>query len=690
MKTNTKLLMSLSILAATLPSFAQISYPYFTIQPTNQTANQGFGAGFRSVAYTTNPPVSYQWYFNSNAIPWALTNTLTITNVSPGDAGKYFAVASDGIGFTTSRVVTLTVILPAVLDPKLSANIRVGEDPAGLPDDRRGQTETHLARSYSDPNLLLATCMEGTDGQGAMDCGYSVSTNGGLTWGSRTLVPGLTALSGGTLPLVADPAAAFDLAGNAFLINLPFNQSATYDELDFSKSSDQGQSFLPPQQLFRTNATYSADKDWIAINTFRDSTTVNRIAVAFTRQGGTNQIHCLYSDDGGSTWSPLHALGSTNTTYALPYFLPDGSLAVLYRRDLHGYLTHFDLLESVVSQDGGASFGPPRQVLDLRGLTPDSPSQYEDPVAFAYSAPTACVDHQAGVIYAAVHAWYGPATNRAPRVLFTKSIDRGLTWSQAVPVNDTPARKGVFLPVIAASPDGQHVLITFYDKRNDTGQGNFVDLYLAESFDGGDTWEANLRLTEFSSDLRNAPLNGPDRWLGDYFGLVPALNFDSPAVALWIDDRSGNNDPYAIRINRTKGTTFDAWRKLRFSTNDLANPNISGENADPDGDGIPNLAEYAFGLEPTHADARPLKIAQNGTGSAATAIVSYDRLAVLSDIQFSWESSPDLREWTPASPTHETVGPRRDPWLQRVQASFSPTGQMQFFRLAIARVPPGP
>jgi hypothetical protein len=287
-------------------------------------------------------------------------------------------------------------------------------------------------------------------------------------------VPGLTALSGGTNTEVADPVAAFDVAGNAFLINLPGNP----DELDLSKSSDQGQSFLPPQQLFHSDATYSADKYWIAINTFRDSPTVNRIAVAFTLQGGSNQIHSLYSDDGGSTWSPLHALGSTNVTDALPYFLPDGSLAVLYRRDLHGYLTGTDLIELVVSQDGGASFGPPLRVLDLRGLDPGSPKNYADPVAFGWSDPIACTDRQAGVIYAAI-----AASNSVPCILFTKSIDRGLTWSKAVAVNDTPAGKGVFLPTLAASPDGQHVMITFYDKRNDAGQGNFADFYLAESFD---------------------------------------------------------------------------------------------------------------------------------------------------------------------------------------------------------------
>ena len=56
-------------------------------------------------------------------------------------------------------------------------------------------------------------------------------------------------------------------------------------------------------------------------------------------------------------------------------------------------------------------------------------------------------------------------------------------------------------------------------------------------------------------------------------------------MACWIDTRSGSSDPFSARIERTKGATFQTWRKLRFSTNDLANLAVSGEGADPDGDG---------------------------------------------------------------------------------------------------------
>jgi hypothetical protein len=43
---------------------------------------------------------------------------------------------------------------------------------------------------------------------------------------------------------------------------------------------------------------------------------------------------------------------------------------------------------------------------------------------------------------------------------------------------------------------------------------------------------------------------------------------------------------------------FDAWRFAHFTASELANAAISGDTADPDVDGIVNLLEYAFNLDP--------------------------------------------------------------------------------------------
>jgi hypothetical protein len=76
---------------------------------------------------------------------------------------------------------------------------------------------------------------------------------------------------------------------------------------------------------------------------------------------------------------------------------------------------------------------------------------------------------------------------------------------------------------------------------------------------------------------------------------------------------------------------------------------------------IPNLAEYASGLEPAHVDSGPLKIVLRLQGMNATVTVAYQRLAVLSDIQFSWQTSTNLLDWMPTTPTQQQLGAGRDP-----------------------------
>jgi hypothetical protein len=46
----------------------------------------------------------------------------------------------------------------------------------------------------------------------------------------------------------------------------------------------------------------------------------------------------------------------------------------------------------------------------------------------------------------------------------------------------------------------------------------------------------------------------------------------------------------------------------------------------------------------------PLTIAWDRTAVAPKVRLDYERLAVLSDIEFSWQSSTDLSTWTQAQP----------------------------------------
>ena len=183
---------------------------------------------------------------------------------------------------------------------------------------------------------MSAVFQEGrfTDG-GAVDCGYSVTHDGGLTW-TRALIPNLTTTTGGPYFRATDPVAGIDLDGNIFLntegaTDVNFTQGIIL----VSRSTDGGATFGPPAVVFRpTNSSDFPDKPWMAVNTFAGTSTVGRILVTWTLFGTTDSSPILraYSDDHGVTWStaaPIHP-ANTNAQGSQPVFLLDGRVAIIY------------------------------------------------------------------------------------------------------------------------------------------------------------------------------------------------------------------------------------------------------------------------------------------------------------------------------------------------------------------------
>jgi hypothetical protein len=74
------------------------------------------------------PPLFYQWYFNSNAVLGANTDSLSITNVQLSNAGNYFVVVSNTINSATSKVAVLTVT--NVTNPTNSAPVITQQPPS--------------------------------------------------------------------------------------------------------------------------------------------------------------------------------------------------------------------------------------------------------------------------------------------------------------------------------------------------------------------------------------------------------------------------------------------------------------------------------------------------------------------------------------------------------------------------------
>lgn len=479
------------------------------------------------------------------------------------------------------------------LDPRVGLNIRLGDDPPALPSGFRAQAEPHIARAPSDPDFLVATFQEGrfTNG-GAVDCGYSVSHDGGLSW-TRALIPNLTTASGGTFDRATDPVAGLDHNGIAYLNTLGLRNGQVSDgTVLVSRSSNGGGNWGNPVVAYQPGSTaLFPDKNWMAVNSFAGTATAGRLLVTFTlfsNTGGvTHPIMRVISDDGGASWGGAAFIHPSNYKVqgSQPVFLPDGKLAIIYWNFNATDNFADDFLELVVSEDGGNTFGAPKFITAVNIY--DQPSIRDG--AFLPSATTDRTTGNLYLVYQAVH-------NGSPRIMFTKSGNAGTTWTTPIPISDNPSGSGVLNPAIAASPDGQTLTAAFYDLRDNPGSTTLVDMYLAQSFDGGATWEPNIRLTTDSSNAALAPNTGsaqnPSYMLGDYLGVAESTNANVPAVPVWVDTRTGNPDPFVTRIGIAPTFDFTSWQAARLSLGQINHPELGGEGGDADRDGEQNISEF--------------------------------------------------------------------------------------------------
>ncbi len=482
------------------------------------------------------------------------------------------------------------------LDLRVGNNIRLGDDPAALPSNMRAQAEPHIVRSLRNPDLLLATFQEGrfAAAGGSVDCGYSVSTNGGLNW-SRNLIPALTMASGGPYFRATDPVAGVSLDGRMYLntiaaLDTNFNRGAVL----VNRSTNNGASFSGPVVIYASpdNNTFP-DKNWLAVNTFTGTATTGRVLVTFTLFTASSpngaQIFRSFSDNGGVSWSaigPVNPSGS-NSQGSQPVYLPGNKVACVYWNFGSGAGESLDV---VLSNDGGNTFGAPIKVANV--------VEYSDPqIRNGAFLPSATTDRTTGNLYVVYQANNGGV----PRIMFTKSTNGGTTWSAPIPISNNPANTGVFNPAIAASPDGQTLTAAFYDHRANPGQPTLVDMYFAQSFDGGATWQPNIRLTNVSTDASLAPLTSEGYMLGDYLGVAPGTMPNVPAIPIWVDTRTGNPDPFITRVGLSPQVNFTAWQSARLSLAQINNANLGGESGDADGDGEDNLSEFRSRTDPNDA-----------------------------------------------------------------------------------------
>jgi pectate lyase len=93
---------------ATLAVIPVVIAPAITTEPQSQTVDAGATVAF-TVSASGTAPFSYQWLRNGVSLAGATAQTLTLTNVTTGQAGSYTVTVTNSAGSDSSAAAVLTV-----------------------------------------------------------------------------------------------------------------------------------------------------------------------------------------------------------------------------------------------------------------------------------------------------------------------------------------------------------------------------------------------------------------------------------------------------------------------------------------------------------------------------------------------------------------------------------------------------
>jgi hypothetical protein len=497
------------------------------------------------------------------------------------------------------------VQLPAT-PPKQITNVRVSHD------SYLAHSEPEIAENPHNPLNLVGGSKFFTDpAHYRFKIGYYTSFDGGCTWTDGGLFPGYQDYN--LVSDISFAFGLHNEVYGAVLVdgktdNRDFSGIAVSRSTDGGKTFQPPVLV----QADPDGATFS-DKPWIAVDTTSGphAGAVYVVWNLDDNRSSSAPIYFSRSTDGGQTFSPGIAISGTSPLCrfgaptgggrtcdsalgAIPAIEPDGSIVVTYAyldpnnpandhgqdegsqqagagrsavlpggwsreagdmltTPLASYSPQFTCRPLppsraahthqfvVRSADGGQTWSAPVDAAEVYDL----PFHFDNSCFRNFALPALAADPTTGELYL---AWADERFGDADILLVTSS-DGGQTWSAPVRVNDDPRGNGKdqFQPQVVVAPNGV-VSVMFFDRRNDP-KNFLVDVYLAQSTDGGKTFQSHVRVTTASSDPSvDAPIpdsGGSVNFFGDYQGLAADTQF---VHVFWNDTRTGAQEIFTAAM----------------------------------------------------------------------------------------------------------------------------------------------
>ena len=453
----------------------------------------------------------------------------------------------------TSRTVfgvALVVLLAAGLPAAARADV-LGELPSWQIDNWRinsdstteVQNEEQVAINPLDPDNLVAVWRDFRLGHRRVGVGYTF--DGGVTWHDSLLEEP-------DYPRHSDPGITTDSDGNFYIVILAYTGNTSEENgLYVYKSEDGGVTWGDGVPAIDQVPNVFEDKELIACD--RTSSFYNgNLYVAWARFGSTTDIYNVTSTDGGASFGDAVLVSDESSVqWPCPVVGPDGTYYIAWVQ-FSDYEIRIDR-----SPSGGATFGTDITVTDIYAT-----STTINGGITVFGFPAMDCDIFGGLYHGRLYIAYMDRVWGDYDIFMRYSDDHGSTWSAPARINDDAIGNGrdQFHPWTVVSDDGV-VNVIFYDRRNDPSN-LLMDLYLTQSFDGGLTFEPNIRVTTVSSD----PTAGSTRagLIGEYIGLAAASA--DRVHPVWTDTREGHQDVYTAVVDTTfVGVEDGAVAGLRLS-----------------------------------------------------------------------------------------------------------------------------
>jgi hypothetical protein len=449
--------------------------------------------------------------------------------------------------------------IAAIAQISVGANVHVS---SARPND--GQSELMAAADPRRANRLITCSVIFSAMRNESGVVVYLSDDGGRSW----------KLTFETYPLM-DPACAFSDDGNAYLLAFSPRDMRVY------RSGDGGEQWGQPTIM------NIMDRPYLTLDQTRGKNH-GRLYIHGAIGGGTGDfmdgsrdlagIKLYSSGDSARTLSePVQravvdkrsALGTGNGVV-----LSDGTLVILWG-ELQDYWNPDGTSEMkdsrygvanaklriVTSRDGGRRLTEATTVADYyMHIYPWRPP--------AGVIPWIAVDATTGAFKDRLYVVWPDRRSGRDEILFSRSSDRGKTWSKPVVINDDPMPRELgngpdhFNPVVAVNKNG--VVGVVWNDRREARDNLGWDIRFTASLDGGDTWLPNVKVSQKSNDfgaqtkwpVTSFGFGAPGTvslvlsWMPIYGGDTGGLTADANGLfhAVWSDNRTGSSQLWTSAI----------------------------------------------------------------------------------------------------------------------------------------------